>query len=60
MAHPEIYLKKNEDRRLRNGHLWVFSNEIDVQRSPLEAFTAGDLAQILSADGKNLGTAYGE
>ena len=58
MAHPEIYLKKNEDRRLRNGHLWVFSNEIDVQRSPLEAFSAGDLAQILSADGKNLGTAY--
>ena len=24
-----IFLKKNEDRRLRKGHLWVFSNEIE-------------------------------
>lgn len=58
MAHPVLYLKKNEDQRLRKGHLWVFSNEIDPQRSPLEQFAAGDLAQIQSADGKALGTAY--
>ncbi|MGZ8946739.1 MAG: class I SAM-dependent rRNA methyltransferase [Methylococcaceae bacterium] len=58
MAHPEIYLKKNEDKRLRKGHLWVFSNEVDTQRSPLEQFSAGDLAQIVSHDGKSMGTAY--
>jgi 23S rRNA (cytosine1962-C5)-methyltransferase len=58
MAHPALYLKKQEDQRLRKGHLWVFSNEIDIQRSPLEAFTAGDLVQILSAEGKAMGTAY--
>ena len=58
MAHPEIYLKKNEDKRLRKGHLWVFSNEVDTQRSPLEQFTAGDLVQVKSDDGKTLGTAY--
>ncbi|ASF46416.1 class I SAM-dependent rRNA methyltransferase [Methylovulum psychrotolerans] len=58
MAHPVLYLKKHEDQRLRKGHLWVFSNEIDTQRSPLEAFTPGDLAQIHSADGKAMGTAY--
>jgi len=58
MAHPEIYLKKNEDKRLRQGHLWVFSNEIDTKRSPLEQFSAGDLVQIVSSDGKVLGTAY--
>ncbi|MGH8369610.1 MAG: hypothetical protein ACRESC_01395, partial [Gammaproteobacteria bacterium] len=23
---PPLILKKNEDRRLRAGHLWVFSN----------------------------------
>lgn len=23
-----VFLKKNESRRIRNGHLWVFSNEI--------------------------------
>ncbi|TRX00732.1 class I SAM-dependent rRNA methyltransferase [Candidatus Methylobacter oryzae] len=58
MAHPEIYLKKNEDKRLRKGHLWVFSNEVDVKRSPLEQFNAGDLVQVKSDDGKVLGTAY--
>ncbi len=58
MAHPEIYLRKNEDKRLRKGHLWVFSNEIDTQRSPLEQFSAGDLVLVKSADGKELGTAY--
>jgi 23S rRNA (cytosine1962-C5)-methyltransferase len=26
---PKIILKKNEERRIRSGHLWVFSNEID-------------------------------
>ncbi|MCK9635158.1 MAG: class I SAM-dependent rRNA methyltransferase [Methylobacter tundripaludum] len=58
MAHPEIYLKKNEDKRLRKGHLWVFSNEVDTKRSPLEQFNAGDLVQVKSDDGKALGTAY--
>jgi len=58
MAYPELYLKKNEDKRLRKGHSWVFSNEVDTQRSPLEQFTAGDLVQIIGADGKGLGTAY--
>jgi 23S rRNA (cytosine1962-C5)-methyltransferase len=58
MAHPEIYLKKNEDKRLRKGHLWVFSNEVDTKRSPLEQFNAGDLVQVKSDDGKVLGTAY--
>ena len=58
MSLPEIYLKKNEDKRLRKGHLWVFSNEVDTKRSPLEQFSAGDLAQVKSDDGKVLGTAY--
>jgi 23S rRNA (cytosine1962-C5)-methyltransferase len=58
MSLPEIYLKKNEDKRLRKGHLWVFSNEVDTQRSPLEQFAAGDLAQLKSDDGKVLGTVY--
>jgi 23S rRNA (cytosine1962-C5)-methyltransferase len=58
MAYPELYLKKNEDKRLRKGHSWVFSNEIDTQRSPLEQFSTGDLVQVTGADGKPLGTAY--
>ncbi|MFN9967560.1 MAG: hypothetical protein ACK52N_12050, partial [Lysobacteraceae bacterium] len=25
-----LVLRKGEERRLRAGHLWVFSNEVDV------------------------------
>ncbi len=58
MSLPEIYLKKNEDKRLRKGHHWVFSNEVDTKKSLLDQFAAGDLANIKSEDGKILGTAY--
>jgi 23S rRNA (cytosine1962-C5)-methyltransferase len=58
MAHPELYLKKNEDKRLRKGHAWVFSNEVDTKRSPLDAFSAGDLVVIKDSTGKSLGSAY--
>lgn len=58
MAHPELFLRKNEDSRLRKGHLWVFSNEVDTKRSPLENFSAGDLVHINTYDGKLIGTAY--
>jgi 23S rRNA (cytosine1962-C5)-methyltransferase len=55
---PELFLKKNEDKRLRLGHLWIFSNEVDIKRSPLNRFAPGDLAQVIAHDGKPLGTAY--
>ena len=58
MSLPEIYLKKNEDKRLRKGHLWVFSNEVDTKRTALEQFTPGELVQVKSDDGKVMGTAY--
>ena len=55
---PELFLKKNEDKRLRLGHLWIFSNEVDNKRSPLNQFLPGDLAHVVAHDGKPLGTAY--
>ncbi len=58
MSHPELVLKKNEDKRLRQGHLWVFSNEIDTQKSPLDVYEAGGLVNVTAHDGKQLGTAY--
>ena len=58
MSLPEIYLKKNEDNRMRKGHLWVFSNEVDTKKTALEQFSAGDLVQVKSDDGKIMGTAY--
>ena len=58
MAHPDLYLKKNEDKRLRKGHLWVFSNEVDTKRTPLDAFSAGDMVVVKDSTGKSLGSAY--
>lgn len=58
MSYPELFLKKNEDKRLRQGHLWVFSNEVDCQRSPLEQFEAGNIVLVNDSAGKALGVAY--
>ena len=33
---PALRLKPREDKRLRIGHLWVFSNEVDISRTPLQ------------------------
>jgi 23S rRNA (cytosine1962-C5)-methyltransferase len=55
---PLLRLKKNEERRLRSGHLWIFSNEVDTAQTPLKTFAAGDLAVVESARGEALGTAY--
>lgn len=58
MSLPPLILKKNEDRRLRAGHLWVFSNEVDTQRTPLTAFAAGDAVDIRAHDGRFIGSGY--
>jgi 23S rRNA (cytosine1962-C5)-methyltransferase len=56
--YPVLTLKSNEDRRLRAGHLWIYSNEIDVQASPLKNFTAGQQVVVENARGKVMGLAY--
>lgn len=51
-------MKKNEERRLRAGHLWVYSNEVDSARTPLTAFAPGQPVLIEAANGKALGSGY--
>ena len=58
VAYPALYLKRGEDARLRAGHLWVFSNEIDVARSPLGEFAPGDVVAIVDHRGKAIGVGY--
>ncbi len=55
---PPLRLKRNEERRLRAGHLWVFSNEVDSAATPLTAFAPGQLVTLETARGGPLGTAY--
>lgn len=54
----DLFLRQGADHRLRGGHLWVYSNEIDSKRSPLGDFSAGDPVAVKNANGKLLGSAY--
>jgi 23S rRNA (cytosine1962-C5)-methyltransferase len=46
-----LRLKRGEERRLAAGHLWVFSNEIDTESTPLQDFRPGALAELRSHRG---------
>ncbi len=53
-----LRLKKYASRRLRAGHLWIFSNEIDVGATPLSGFEPGQPVQIQDHGGRFIGTGY--
>lgn len=55
---PALVLKRGEDRRLRGGHLWVFSNEIDTRITPLGRFAAGENVTVVASGGEVIGTGY--
>jgi 23S rRNA (cytosine1962-C5)-methyltransferase len=52
---PELRLKPREDRRLRAGHLWVYSNEVDSTATPLSSVAPGAMVRLNSAEGRFLG-----
>lgn len=54
---PRLKLKPHEDRRLREGHLWIYSNEVDVAATPLKNFTTGEQVLVEDSKGKVLGVA---
>ena len=55
---PQLCLKKGEERRLVQGHLWIYSNEIDTRITPLKSFSPGEQVVVTSAQGKPMGIAY--
>jgi 23S rRNA (cytosine1962-C5)-methyltransferase len=55
---PPLILKRDEERRLQAGHLWIFSNEVDVGETPLTGFVPGEHVQVRSNRGHFLGYAY--
>jgi len=55
---PPLRLRPREERRLQAGHLWVFSNEVDVAATPLTAFEPGQCVQVWSSRDRFLGYAY--
>jgi 23S rRNA (cytosine1962-C5)-methyltransferase len=55
---PRLQLRRHEDRRIRQGHHWVYSNEVDTVATPLREFAPGDQALLCTAGGKPLGVAF--
>jgi 23S rRNA (cytosine1962-C5)-methyltransferase len=55
---PALFLNPQAERRLRSGHPWIYSNEIDTQKSPLKNYTAGQQVLVHASNGKPVGIAY--
>lgn len=53
-----LRLKKKEERRIKQGHPWVYSNEVDTAATPLKALEPGQPVVIEDQNGKALGTGY--
>jgi len=52
-----LRLKPKAERRLKSGHLWIYSNEVDTAQTPLKALQAGEQVVVEMASGKALGVA---
>ncbi|MEE8379496.1 MAG: class I SAM-dependent rRNA methyltransferase, partial [Gammaproteobacteria bacterium] len=53
-----LRLKKNEERRLKAGHLWIYSNEVDIEATPLKDFEPGTNVLIEDSRGHAIGSGY--
>ncbi|WP_372612061.1 class I SAM-dependent rRNA methyltransferase [Halomonas sp.] len=58
MTLQSLRLKKNADRRLKAGHLWLYSNEIDTEVTPFKSLEVGSQVMVEAANGKAMGVAY--
>lgn len=55
MTLSTLRLNANADRRIRAGHLWIYSNEINNKITPLQGFISGEQAILETSAGKPLG-----
>lgn len=51
---PQLVLRRHEDKRIRGGHDWIFSNEIDTAATPLSAIAPGAAVRVLDHRGQFL------
>lgn len=58
MTYAPLRLKKDQERRLEAGHLWVYSNEVDTETTPLRNLTPGEPVEILSSRDRWMGYGY--
>jgi 23S rRNA (cytosine1962-C5)-methyltransferase len=56
---PEpLFLRKDQERRLLAGHCWIYSNEVDTQKTPLKGLSPGQPIEIFSDHERWLGHGY--
>lgn len=53
---PSLTIQKGRSQRLRRGHPWLFSNEVDMTPD-VKALPAGSLVRLVDAGGECLGIA---
>ncbi len=53
-----LKLKKDAERRINAGHLWIFSNDIDTNTNSLKNYSAGELVRIETSFGKSIAIGY--
>lgn len=51
----KVILKKNEERRIKNGHLWIFSNELQSVDNGIES---GDIVEVYDHRQNFLGSGF--
>ena len=56
MRYPRLNLLAGQDRRLRAGHPWVFSNELQMDAAA-KALPQGEIVCLFTADGRPLALA---
>lgn len=55
----KLYLRRKIAQRIENGHPWIFSNELDMQRSPLlEELNPGEIVDVYNFQEKFVGRGY--
>ena len=54
---PEILLKKGQQKRVRAGHPWVFSNELEMTPEA-KALTPGTIVKFVDAGAETMGTGF--
>jgi len=53
-----VRLNKHEEKRLLQGHLWIYSNEVDTKQTPFAHFSSGQLVDFEDSRGRCLGRGY--
>jgi 23S rRNA (cytosine1962-C5)-methyltransferase len=58
MSPAPLLLKKDQERRLLAGHLWVYSNEVDTDATPLKDLEPGQPVELWGGRDRWLGLGY--